>query len=327
MAAPLLRGASSSSRMTMPAPSPMTKPSRALSNGRLARVGSLLRVESARMAANPPTLIGVIDASDPPAIITSASPRRMISVASPMAWADAVQAVHVARFGPRAPKRIETCPAARLMMDAGMKNGEIRRGPPLSSSLCSRSIVENPPIPDAMNTPTWSAIAGVMVSRASSIANWLAASAYWMKTSAFLTSFFSMNCRGSKPRTSPAMRVVNAVASKCVIGATPLRPESSASQFADVPMPTDEIRPTPVMTSRLVTSPRFPGLLLLRVDLDVLDGLLHARDLLGILVGNLDPELFFEGHHELDRIERVSAKIVNERRIRRHLFFIDAQLL
>ena len=83
------------------------------------------------MAANPPTLIGVIDASDPPAIITSASPRRMISVASPIACADAVQAVHVARFGPRAPKRIDTCPAARLMMDAGMKNGEIRRGPPV----------------------------------------------------------------------------------------------------------------------------------------------------------------------------------------------------
>ena len=115
----------------MPAPSPMTKPSRALSNGRLARVGSSLRVDSARIAANPPTLIGVIDASDPPAIITSASPRRMISNASPIACADAVHAVHVARFGPRAPKRIDTCPAARLMMDAGMKNGEIRRGPPV----------------------------------------------------------------------------------------------------------------------------------------------------------------------------------------------------
>src|SRR5262245_56951224 len=148
-----------------------------------------------------------------------------------------------------------------------------------------------------------------------------------MKTSAFLTSFLSMKCMGSKLFTSPAIRVVNAVASKCVIGATPLRPERSASQFADVPMPTDEIRPTPVMTTRLVTSPRFPGLLLLRVALDVLDGLLHARDLLGILVRNLDSELLFEGHYELDGIERVSAKIVDERRIRRHLFFIDSQLL
>ena len=98
----------SSSRMTMPAPSPMTKPSRSLSNGRLALFGSSLRVESARIAANPPTPIGVIAASDPPAIMTSASSRRMISNASPIACADAVQAVQVARFGPRALKRIET---------------------------------------------------------------------------------------------------------------------------------------------------------------------------------------------------------------------------
>ena len=92
----------------MPAPSPMTKPSRSLSNGRLAFSGSSLRVESARIAAKPPTPIGVIAASEPPAIITSASSRRMISNASPIAWAEAVHAVQVARFGPRALKRIET---------------------------------------------------------------------------------------------------------------------------------------------------------------------------------------------------------------------------
>ena len=98
--------------------------------------------------------IGVIAASDPPAIITSAAPRRMISKASPIACADAEQAVQVAEFGPLAPKRIDTWPAARLMMADGMKNGEILRGPPSSSALCSRSMVVNPPMPDAMNTPT-----------------------------------------------------------------------------------------------------------------------------------------------------------------------------
>ncbi len=113
-----------------PAPSPMMKPSRSLSNGRLARCGSSLRVDSARIAAKPPTPIGVIAASDPPAIITSASSRLMISKASPMACAEAEHAVHVAEFGPLAPKRMDTWPAARLMMAAGMKNGEIRRGPP-----------------------------------------------------------------------------------------------------------------------------------------------------------------------------------------------------
>ena len=95
-----------------------------------------------------------------------------------MAWAEAEQAVQVAELGPLAPKRMETWPAARLMMAAGMKNGEIRRGPPSSSALCSRSIVVNPPMPDAMNTPTRVAMSGATISRASSIANCAAAIAY-----------------------------------------------------------------------------------------------------------------------------------------------------
>ena len=112
----------------------MMKPSRSRSKGRLAVSGSSLRVDSARIAANPPTPIGVIADSDPPAIITSARPRRMISSASPMACAEAEQAVQVAEFGPLAPKRMETWPAARLMIAAGMKKGEMRRGPPSSSA-------------------------------------------------------------------------------------------------------------------------------------------------------------------------------------------------
>src|SRR3954471_22460246 len=106
--------------MTTPAPSPMMKPSRSLSNGRLACEGSALRVDSARNWPNPLRLIGVIAASDPPAIIADASPRLMISNDSPMACAEAEQAVQVARFGPFAPNRIETCPEARLMMADGM---------------------------------------------------------------------------------------------------------------------------------------------------------------------------------------------------------------
>ena len=106
-----------------------------MSKGRLACAGSSLRVDSARIAPNPPTPIGVIAASDPPAIITSASPRLMISKASPMACADAEHAVQVAEFGPLAPKRIDTWPAARLMMADGMKNGEILRGPALEQRL------------------------------------------------------------------------------------------------------------------------------------------------------------------------------------------------
>ena len=131
----------------MPAPSPITKPSRSLSNGREAFVGSSLRVESARIAAKPPTPSGVIAASLPPAIIASASPRWMMRNESPTAWALVVQAVQVAELGPLAPVRIETQPEARLTIAAGMKNGLILRGPPFMSASCSRSMVANPPMP------------------------------------------------------------------------------------------------------------------------------------------------------------------------------------
>ena len=59
----------------------------------------------------------------------------MISQASPIACAEAEHAVQVAELGPLAPKRIETWPDARLMMADGMKNGEMRRGPPSRQRL------------------------------------------------------------------------------------------------------------------------------------------------------------------------------------------------
>ena len=128
----------------MPAPSPITKPSRSRSKGREAFSGASLRVERARMAQKPPTPRGVIAASAPPAIITSASPRWMRRKESPTAWAPDVQAVQVAEFGPLAPVRIETQPEARLTIAAGMKNGLIFRGPPFRSASCSRSMVAKP---------------------------------------------------------------------------------------------------------------------------------------------------------------------------------------
>src|SRR5262245_4297587 len=104
------------------------------------------------------------------------------------------------------------------------------------------------------------------------------------------------------------MRAANPLASKRVIVHTPLRPASRPSQFSCVPIPTDDNSPTPVTTTRLLT--RAP-LLLLGVRFDVLDGFLHPRDLLGILVGDFDAELFLEGHDEFDRVERIGAEIVH----------------
>jgi hypothetical protein len=49
-------------------------------------------------------------------------------------------------------------------MAAGIKNGEILRGPPSISAACSRSIMSNPPIPEPMCTPTRSSFSGVTFS-------------------------------------------------------------------------------------------------------------------------------------------------------------------
>ena len=66
--------------MITPAPSPSTKPSRPLSNGREARSGSSFLVDIAPIRANAPTFNAMIAASVPPAITTSARPERIMSM-------------------------------------------------------------------------------------------------------------------------------------------------------------------------------------------------------------------------------------------------------
>src|SRR4249919_3678958 len=64
----------------------------------------------------------------------------------------------------------------------------------------------------------------------------------------------------------------------------------------------------------------------LDVRLDVVDGLLHRGDLFGFLVRDLALELFFEGHHQLDGVERVRAEVVDERSVVGDFFFLHAEL-
>src|SRR4029079_4987293 len=97
-----------------------TKPSRSRSKGRLARGGSSLRVDRARIAAKPPRPMWVIAASLPPVIITSAMPTWIARNASPMALAAEAHAVATAEFGPRRPHRIETWPLAALTISLGI---------------------------------------------------------------------------------------------------------------------------------------------------------------------------------------------------------------
>ena len=140
----------------MPAPSPSTKPSRSLSNGRLACAGSSLRVDSAFIAANPPMPSGVIAASAPPAIIASVSPMRIDFTASPMACADVEHADTGDQFGPLHPYLMVTSPGAMLMIIWRMKKGERRSKPFSSAFLCCSSSEPSPPIPEPMITPTFS---------------------------------------------------------------------------------------------------------------------------------------------------------------------------
>src|ERR1035441_813208 len=118
-----------------------------------------------------------------------------------------------------------------------------------------------------------------------------------MKRPIFFTSFFSMNWKGSKLRTSAAIWQAKAEASNPVMRSTPLLPASRACQTAPVVLPTEQIRPMPVMTTR---RSKFPGKLLARLGVlaDVVDSIVHGANLLRVFVRDFDIEGLFEGHHE-----------------------------
>src|SRR5688572_28431004 len=71
-----------------------------------------------------------------------------------------------------------------------------------------------------------------------------------MKVSIRLAAFGSSQVFGSKSRTSPAMCVVYAVASKWVIVPMPDLPVVTASQADSRELPTGETMPMPVTTTR-----------------------------------------------------------------------------
>src|SRR5258708_12807032 len=113
---------SSSSRTRHAAASLKTKPSRPLSNGREAFVGSSFRRESACIALNAPIATLMSPASLPPASITSACPRRIVSVASPTPCALHAHADTGARLGPFSPYFTATPPAPIPMLIFGPKH-------------------------------------------------------------------------------------------------------------------------------------------------------------------------------------------------------------
>src|SRR3954453_21226929 len=142
-----------------------------------------------------------------------------------------------------------------------------------------------------------------------------------MKRPIFFTSFFSTKLRGSKFFTSAAIWHANWEASNCVILPTPLLPASSPCQTSLTLLPTPQIRPSPVMTTR-----RCKLFAAFRVLVDVFDGVFHGADFFGVLIGDFDVEGFFEGHHQLNGVEGVGAKIVHEGGAGGDFGFVHAEL-
>src|ERR1044071_3556094 len=161
-----------------------------------------------------------------------------------------------------------------------------------------------------------------------------------MNVSDFLTSFFSIHCSGLKPRTSPAILQAKSAVSNFVMRSTPDLPSRMPRQVGSLPMPSGEIIPIPVTTTRRFcmrlwgrarcgtgSRPVPTDLRCFRAFLDVVDGVLDLADLLRLVVRDLHAELFLEGHDQLDGVERVGAEVFDERRFGSDLVRVDAQLL
>ena len=124
MLAPRFWACSKLSTTRTPAPSPITKPLRSLSNGIDERSGSSV-VESAVRALKPPIPILVIEASEPPAKTTSWNPNLISRKASPIASLAEAQAVVTDLHTPCAPILSAIFPAPIFERALGINIGWI----------------------------------------------------------------------------------------------------------------------------------------------------------------------------------------------------------
>src|SRR3989442_15956325 len=103
------------------------------------------------------------------------------------------------------------------------------------------------------------------------------------------------------------------------MGPIPDTPARRARQNSSAVFPIGVTAPAPVMTTRGALSTRSAPAPRLLVLFDVVDGVPDGDDLLGVLVGNLEVELFLEGHHQLDGVQRIGPQILDELGVRGHL--------
>src|SRR5579862_4328304 len=122
--------------------------------------------------------------------------------------------------------------------------------------------------------------------------------------------------------TWPAIFAGKSETSKLWIERMPDSPEINRFQTCSAPTPKGVTRPRPVTTTRLMLE-RYSG----GMRFDELHSVFNGHDLLRGIVRDLAAELFFERHHQLDRVEAIGAEIVDETRIVRDLGLVDAQVL
>src|SRR4029453_8915473 len=131
---------------------------------------------------------------------------------------------------------------------------------------------------------------------------------------------------------SAAIRTARSLASKHRSAATPEVPAMTPVHVDATSEPSGDTQPMPVTTTRR-RRPACPSMLGMMLVLprgalpDVRDGVGDGLDLLCVLVRDLDVELFFHRHHELDDVERVGAEIVDEGSLRDDFFLRHTELL
>src|SRR5215469_3672099 len=240
-----------------------------------------------------------------------------------------------------------------------MKNGDTLRGPRSFRRIEVSAIPDRPTIPEPIMVPVAhlsSSLSGCQL--ASSSACRAAAIAKMMKSSTLRWSFGSIHWSGLKVPSLPSPRgtwqailLGRSETSKLSIFRAPLSPLRMRFQVASMPQPSGDTMPRPVTTARLMSStpnldPRptmrdrwavrgRPGRLgryragasALRVLFKEFRGVADGQNRLRGVIGNLTTEFFFKCHHKLDRVEAVSAEVVNEARIVGHLLGFNAQVL
>ena len=200
----------------------------------------------------------------PPDSITSASPRRMISVASPIAWLDAAQAVRQFRFGPWALNSDARMPAGTFGSCSISTWGSSIRSPPWENSAGSTSeplralhisCMKRPksccPSPAPRYTPNRGGSTRSPLMPASRTASVAAAMAkVTLRPHDWNRRASPTQSESRKFRTSAAIFVGNREASKCVIRPMPLPEWRSTFHIASTLLPTGVTTPMPVTTTR-----------------------------------------------------------------------------